>query len=367
MAHELRTPLSRRARARPSWRCATAAATPSGASALEAVLAGTDRMAAVIDTLLAAARSDGVARLLGRRRRRARSSGSCAPSPRRTARLVVHAPARAADRRRRARTSSPARCTRCSRTPSATPRTTSRSTLARDDGDVVIAVSDDGAGVARRRRRADLRARRQRDRRRRPRARRSPAGSPARPAATSSPSRSAAGASSCASRPDRAFRIRSVAAATLWPSWPIQLPPESSSSPTGSPRPPSCSHAIRDRARARPDRGPPARAEPRARRMAPGAPRAPRQGRRRRSSVLAQTLPELRTAAGVPVDGFVSTRHDPMDAIEELLHDETGRRADHRHHAASHRGLAARRSAAPRRASRAAGDHRRPATDGAAT
>ena len=39
-------------------------------------------------------------------------------------------------------------------------------------------------------------------------------------------------------------------------------------------------------------------------------------------SVLAQTLPEMRTAAGVPVDGSVSTRHDPVDAIEEVLHDE---------------------------------------------
>jgi uncharacterized membrane-anchored protein len=38
--------------------------------------------------------------------------------------------------------------------------------------------------------------------------------------------------------------------------------------------------------------------------------------------VLAQALPALQEAAGVPVDGFVSTRHDPMDAIEELLHDE---------------------------------------------
>jgi uncharacterized membrane-anchored protein len=38
--------------------------------------------------------------------------------------------------------------------------------------------------------------------------------------------------------------------------------------------------------------------------------------------VLEQTLPALREAAGVPVDGFVSTRHDPIDAIEELLHDE---------------------------------------------
>jgi uncharacterized membrane-anchored protein len=39
-------------------------------------------------------------------------------------------------------------------------------------------------------------------------------------------------------------------------------------------------------------------------------------------AVLAQQLPALRDAAGVPVDGFVSTRHDPMDAIEEILHDE---------------------------------------------
>src|SRR3954466_7339951 len=38
--------------------------------------------------------------------------------------------------------------------------------------------------------------------------------------------------------------------------------------------------------------------------------------------VLDQTLPSLRDAAGVPIDGFVSTRHDPLDAIEELLHDE---------------------------------------------
>ena len=39
-------------------------------------------------------------------------------------------------------------------------------------------------------------------------------------------------------------------------------------------------------------------------------------------SVLAQTLPAIEDAAGVNVDGFVSTRHDPMDAIEEVLHDE---------------------------------------------
>src|SRR3954451_1251947 len=37
--------------------------------------------------------------------------------------------------------------------------------------------------------------------------------------------------------------------------------------------------------------------------------------------VLRETLPALREAAGADVDGFVSTRHDPMDAIEEQLHD----------------------------------------------
>jgi uncharacterized membrane-anchored protein len=39
-------------------------------------------------------------------------------------------------------------------------------------------------------------------------------------------------------------------------------------------------------------------------------------------SVLERTLPGIREAAGTPVDGFVSTRHDPMDAIEEVLHEE---------------------------------------------
>jgi uncharacterized membrane-anchored protein len=38
--------------------------------------------------------------------------------------------------------------------------------------------------------------------------------------------------------------------------------------------------------------------------------------------VLQQTLPALREAAGTDVDGFISTRHDPMDAIEEQLHDQ---------------------------------------------
>src|SRR5689334_19656229 len=42
----------------------------------------------------------------------------------------------------------------------------------------------------------------------------------------------------------------------------------------------------------------------------------------RAQSVLARTLPAIQEAAGVPVDGFVSTRHDPMDAIEEVLHEE---------------------------------------------
>src|SRR5690242_6912554 len=40
------------------------------------------------------------------------------------------------------------------------------------------------------------------------------------------------------------------------------------------------------------------------------------------TSVLNRTLPAIEQAAGVPVAGFVSTRHDPMDAIEEMLHDE---------------------------------------------
>jgi len=39
--------------------------------------------------------------------------------------------------------------------------------------------------------------------------------------------------------------------------------------------------------------------------------------------VLRETLPALREAAGGDVDGFVSTRHDPMDAIEEQLHEES--------------------------------------------
>src|SRR3954468_10161696 len=38
--------------------------------------------------------------------------------------------------------------------------------------------------------------------------------------------------------------------------------------------------------------------------------------------VLRESLPELREAAGVPVDGTVPTRHDPLDAIEELLQEE---------------------------------------------
>src|SRR5689334_11888096 len=37
--------------------------------------------------------------------------------------------------------------------------------------------------------------------------------------------------------------------------------------------------------------------------------------------VLALALPLLSEAAGAPVDGSVSRRHDPMDAIEETLHD----------------------------------------------
>lgn len=37
-------------------------------------------------------------------------------------------------------------------------------------------------------------------------------------------------------------------------------------------------------------------------------------------AVLAGVLPLIEDAAGSPVDGVVSIRHDPMDAIEETLH-----------------------------------------------
>jgi hypothetical protein len=37
------------------------------------------------------------------------------------------------------------------------------------------------------------------------------------------------------------------------------------------------------------------------------------------AKVLAQVLPLIEEAAGSPVDGVVSIRHDPMDAIEETL------------------------------------------------
>ena len=38
--------------------------------------------------------------------------------------------------------------------------------------------------------------------------------------------------------------------------------------------------------------------------------------------VLAEALPPIEEAVGGRVGGFVSIRHDPMDAIEETLHDE---------------------------------------------
>jgi len=37
--------------------------------------------------------------------------------------------------------------------------------------------------------------------------------------------------------------------------------------------------------------------------------------------VLALALPLMEEAAGAPVDGSVSRSHDPMDAVEEALHD----------------------------------------------
>jgi hypothetical protein len=38
-------------------------------------------------------------------------------------------------------------------------------------------------------------------------------------------------------------------------------------------------------------------------------------------NVLELALPQLESAAGGAVEGSVSSRHDPMDAIEEALHD----------------------------------------------
>jgi len=40
--------------------------------------------------------------------------------------------------------------------------------------------------------------------------------------------------------------------------------------------------------------------------------------------VLAAALPLIEEAAGSPVDGAVSIRHDPMDAIEEAMHAGAG-------------------------------------------
>jgi hypothetical protein len=45
-------------------------------------------------------------------------------------------------------------------------------------------------------------------------------------------------------------------------------------------------------------------------------------------AVLARVLPLIEEAAGAPVDGVVSIRHDPMDAIEETLHTGPGPRFD---------------------------------------
>lgn len=44
-----------------------------------------------------------------------------------------------------------------------------------------------------------------------------------------------------------------------------------------------------------------------------------REARTRGAALLRDALPALSEAAGFPVDGSVSMRHDPMDAIEEVL------------------------------------------------
>jgi two-component system OmpR family sensor kinase len=147
MAHELRTPLSGvRGEAELALRAGRSDAELR--AALESVLAGTDRMAAVIDTLLAAARSD-----------TARGSSDAVAAAYAVERLVRPA-AEAHDRRVVVRVA-------------ASPLTVGAAedvvagalhpllenavrhaehevqvTLDREDGHVVIAIGDDGAGIA---------------------------------------------------------------------------------------------------------------------------------------------------------------------------------------------------------------------------
>jgi signal transduction histidine kinase len=147
MAHELRTPLSGvRGEAELALRAGRSDAELR--AALEKVLAGTDRMAAVIDTLLAAARSDSAA------------GSSDAVAVARTVQRLVRPAAEA--HHRRVEVAAPAQPLIVGAGEDVVAGALHpllenavrhaardvRVTVAPDDGQVVIAVRDDGAGVA---------------------------------------------------------------------------------------------------------------------------------------------------------------------------------------------------------------------------
>ena len=70
--------------------------------------------------------------------------------------------------------------------------------------------------------------------------------------------------------------------------------------------------------------------------------------------MLALALPLIDEAAGATAEGSVSIRHDPMDAIEETLHDGEFHEIILSTLPHERLALAPRRSAAPRRAPRPA-------------
>src|SRR5689334_21280211 len=148
MAHELRTPLSG-VRGEAELALATGHTTGELRAALESVLAATDRMAAVIDTLLAAARSDG-----------GRGSSDAVAAAHSV--VAVVRPAAAAHHRRvdvRAATAPvTARVAEEVIAGALHPLLENalrhaahavEVTVGRNDGTVVIAVTDDGSGIAR--------------------------------------------------------------------------------------------------------------------------------------------------------------------------------------------------------------------------
>ena len=140
MAHELRTPLSG-VRAEAEFALSHAAQRRELRAALEQVLAGTDRMAAVIDTLLVAARREGAGPLGSSDAARDRALARRGPDVR------VVAPRRQRARRRRPgarrRRAAPAARERASATPATRSRSSSRAT----GGEVVVSVSNDGEAI----------------------------------------------------------------------------------------------------------------------------------------------------------------------------------------------------------------------------